>query len=43
MPEFCPACGNLVAGGVEHCPACGARMHPKAMDEKAGFYMRRFF
>ncbi|TFG70271.1 MAG: zinc-ribbon domain-containing protein [Anaerolineales bacterium] len=43
MPEFCAKCGNMVADGVERCPACGARMHPRVMDEKTGFTWRDFF
>ena len=37
MPEFCPKCGNMVADGIERCPACGARMHARVMDEQSGF------
>ena len=37
MPEFCPKCGNMVADGVERCPACGARVQPRVMDERSGF------
>jgi len=37
MPEFCPKCGNMVADGVERCPACGERMQPRVMDERSGF------
>jgi uncharacterized membrane protein YvbJ len=37
VPEFCPKCGNMVADGVERCPACGARMQPRVMDPKTGF------
>lgn len=37
MPEFCPKCGNMVADGVERCPACGARMQPRVMNEHSGF------
>jgi len=37
MPEFCPKCGNMVADGVERCPACGGRMQPRVMDERSGF------
>ena len=43
MPEFCAKCGNMVGDGVERCPACGARMHPRVMDEKTGFTWRDFF
>lgn len=43
MPEFCPKCGNMVADGVERCPACGARMQPRVMDEKTGFTWADFF
>ena len=43
MPEFCAKCGNMVGDGVERCPACGARMHPRVMDEKTGFTWADFF
>lgn len=43
MPEFCPKCGNMVADGVERCPACGARMQPRVMDEESGFTWKDFF
>ncbi|MDF1514850.1 MAG: hypothetical protein P1S60_13660, partial [Anaerolineae bacterium] len=41
--EFCPKCGNMVAGGIERCPACGARMQPRVMDEQSGFTWADFF
>lgn len=37
MPQRCPKCGNWVADGVKRCPACGARMEPRKMDERSGF------
>ena len=37
MPEFCAKCGNMVGDGIERCPACGARMQPRVMDERSGF------
>ena len=37
MPEFCPKCGNIVADGTERCPACGARMQPRILDDETGF------
>ena len=43
MPEFCPKCGDLVADGVVRCPACGARVLPRVMDEKTGFTWADFF
>ncbi len=43
MPQFCPKCGNMVAEGVERCPACGARLQPRVMDEKTGFTWADFF
>ena len=43
MPDTCPKCGNLVADGVERCPACGARVQPRVMDEKTGFTWADFF
>ena len=43
MPEFCPKCGNMVADGVERCPACGARMQSRVMDEESGFTWKDFF
>ena len=43
MPEFCPKCGTMVADGTERCPACGARIHPRVMDERTGFTWVDFF
>lgn len=43
MPEFCPKCGNMVADGTERCPACGARVKPRVMDERTGFTWADFF
>lgn len=43
MPESCPKCGNLVAEGVDRCPACGARVRPRVMDEATGFTWADFF
>lgn len=43
MPEFCPKCGNMVAEGVARCPACGARMQPRLLDEKTGFSWADWF
>ena len=28
---------------VERCPACGARMQPRVMDEESGFTWKDFF
>lgn len=43
MPESCPKCGNMVADGTVRCPACGARIQPRVMDEKTGFTWADFF
>ncbi len=43
MPELCPKCGNMVADGIERCPACGARMHGRVMDPESGFTWADFF
>jgi hypothetical protein len=43
MPTFCPKCGTMVADGVERCPACGARVQPRKMDEETGFTWFDFF
>ncbi len=43
MPESCPQCGNMVADGTVRCPACGARIQPRVMDEKTGFTWADFF
>ncbi len=43
MPALCPKCGNGVGDGIERCPVCGARMHPRVMDEKTGFTWADFF
>lgn len=43
MPQWCPKCGNMVADGVERCPACGARMQPRVMDKKTGFTWADWF
>ena len=43
MPEFCSKCGNMVADGNVRCPACGARMGPRVLDEETGFTYGDFF
>ena len=43
MPEFCPKCGVMVADRTARCPACGARVQPRMMDEKSGFTWADFF
>jgi uncharacterized membrane protein YvbJ len=43
MVEFCPECGDQVPEGQERCPACGARLKARVMDEKTGFTWADFF
>ncbi len=33
----------MTAAGAERCPACGARLQPRVMDEKTGFTWADFF
>jgi hypothetical protein len=33
----------MVGDGVERCPACGARIQPRVMDERTGFTWADFF